>query len=46
VAAATSQATVAWSRWDVDPVFYVECAAGARVHLGPGEHGRAPCTPR
>jgi hypothetical protein len=45
VAASASQARVSMNRWDVDPAFFVECAAGARVAVEYGEQVREPCTP-
>lgn len=38
-----SHATASKNRWWVDPVFWVDCASGARVKLGEGERARTPC---
>ncbi len=43
VAAAGSQVSATMNRWLVDPVLWVECSSGARIHLGVGETVREPC---
>jgi hypothetical protein len=43
VLAGTSAADATFNRWRTDPVFWVECGAGARVRLGFGEHAKEPC---
>jgi hypothetical protein len=42
-AASGSRAAARMNRWWTDPVFWVDCASGARVALGEGERSRAPC---
>ncbi|HSM93541.1 MAG TPA: hypothetical protein VLT47_11710 [Anaeromyxobacteraceae bacterium] len=44
VAASGAQADATFNRWRTDPVFWVDCGAGARVRLGFGEHAAEPCT--
>jgi hypothetical protein len=43
VAANGAQVEATFNRWRTDPVFWVECGAGARVRLGFGEHAAEPC---
>ena len=43
VAAGGAQIDATFNRWRTDPVFWVECGAGARVRLGFGEHAAQPC---
>ena len=43
VAASGARATARVNRWWTDPVFWVDCASGARVELGRGETAKAPC---
>ncbi len=43
VSAGGAQVSAAMNRWRADPVFWVECASGARVKLGPGETVKEPC---
>lgn len=43
VAASGAQVDATFNRWRTDPVFWVECGAGARVRLGFGEHVSEPC---
>lgn len=43
VAASGAQVEATFNRWRTDPVFWVECGAGARVRLGFGEHAAEPC---
>ncbi len=38
-----AQAAAQVNRWWTDPVFWVDCASGARVELGRGETAHAPC---
>jgi hypothetical protein len=38
-----ARATARVNRWWTDPVFWVDCASGARVELGRGETSAAPC---
>jgi hypothetical protein len=44
VLADSSQADATFNRWRTDPVFWVECGAGARIRLGFGEHSSQPCS--
>ncbi|HVO19958.1 MAG TPA: hypothetical protein VMU15_11915 [Anaeromyxobacter sp.] len=43
VAASSSQVHASMDHWLADPVLWVECGSGARVHLGVGEAVREPC---
>lgn len=43
VAASGARASAVANRWWTDPVFWVDCASGARVTLGRGESARQPC---
>jgi len=43
VSASGAQAWATMNRWLADPVLWVECGSGARVHLGVGEAVREPC---
>jgi len=43
VAGSGAQVDATFNRWRADPVFWVECATGARVRLGFGEHAAQPC---
>lgn len=43
VAAGGSQVTATMNRWLADPVLWVECSSGARIHVGVGERVREPC---
>ncbi|MGC3996547.1 MAG: hypothetical protein QM767_03030 [Anaeromyxobacter sp.] len=43
VIAGGSKASARMSRWQVDPVYWVECGSGARVKLGDGERVSEPC---
>jgi hypothetical protein len=43
VAASGAQVDATFNRWRTDPVFWVDCGAGARVRLGFGEHVSEPC---
>jgi hypothetical protein len=43
VATSGARVLARMNRWWTDPVFWVDCGSGARVELGPGEHGTAPC---
>jgi hypothetical protein len=43
VAASGAQVRASMNRWSTDPVLWVECGSGARVHLGAGERTREPC---
>ena len=45
VAASGAKATAEANRWWTDPVLWVDCGSGARVHLGRGESARQPCDP-
>jgi hypothetical protein len=45
VLAGSAQADATFNRWRTDPVFWVECGAGARIRLGFGEHSAQPCSP-
>jgi hypothetical protein len=45
VATSGARATAEANRWWTDPVLWVDCASGARVHLGRGESARTPCEP-
>ena len=43
VSAGGSQVSATMNRWLADPVLWVECSSGARIHLGVGETVREPC---
>jgi hypothetical protein len=43
VSAGGAQVWATMNRWLTDPVLWVECGSGARVHLGVGETAREPC---
>ncbi len=43
VSASGAQASATMNRWLADPVLWVECSSGARIHLGVGETTREPC---
>ncbi len=43
VSAGGSQVSATMNRWLADPVMWVDCGSGARVHLGSGETAREPC---
>jgi len=43
VSAGGAQASATMNRWLADPVLWVECSSGARIHLGAGETTREPC---
>lgn len=43
VSAGGSQVSATMNRWLADPVLWVECSSGARIHLGVGEIVREPC---
>jgi len=45
VAASGAEVMATMNHWLVDPILWVECASGARVHLGVGETAREPCQP-
>lgn len=44
VLAGSAQADATFNRWRTDPVFWVECGAGARIRLGFGERSAQPCS--
>jgi hypothetical protein len=46
VAAGGTQVEATLNRWRTDPALWVECATGARVRTGFGEHVEEPCTGR
>lgn len=46
VSAGGSQVSATMNRWLADPMLWVECSSGARVHLGVGETAREPCQKR
>lgn len=43
VSAGGAQVSATMNRWLADPVLWVECGSGARVHLGVGESVPEPC---
>jgi hypothetical protein len=43
VSASGSQVRASMDQWLTDPVLWVECGSGARVHLGVGETAHEPC---